>query len=75
MGEASSVNSACEVFFGRLKNEMFHGKDWKNVPIEDFIDRLDAYIHWYNEKRIKMSIKGLSPLEFRSKIMKDKTVN
>ena len=70
----SPDNSACEGFFGRLKNEMFYGKDWKGISIQDFILRVDAYIHWYNEKRIKMSLGGLSPLEFRSKIMKDKTI-
>ena len=50
------------------------GKDWKGISIQDFILRVDAYIHWYNERRIKMSLRGLSPLEFRSKIMKDKTI-
>lgn len=70
----SPDNSACEGFFGRLKNEMFYGKDWKSVSIQDFILRVDAYIHWYNEERIKMSLGGLSPLEYRSKIMKDKTI-
>ena len=70
----SPDNSACEGFFGRLKNEMFYGKDWKGISIQDFILRVDAYIHWYNEKRIKMSLGGLSPLEFRSKNMKDKTI-
>ena len=30
-------NSACEGFFGRLKNEMFYGRSWRGVTIEDFI--------------------------------------
>lgn len=63
----SPDNSACEGFFGRLKNEMFYGRNWKGVSIDDFMSRLDEYIHWYNEKRIKMSLGGLSPLEFRMK--------
>ncbi|MBO8435977.1 MAG: IS3 family transposase [Spirochaetes bacterium] len=53
---------------------MYHGKYWKGVSIQDFIRRVDAYIHWYNEERIKMSLGGLSPFEFRSKNMKDKTI-
>ena len=53
---------------------MFYGKDWKGISIQDFILRVDAYIHWYNEERIKMSLGGLSPFEFRSKNMKDKTI-
>lgn len=60
----SPDNSACEGFFGRLKNEMFYGKDWKGISIQDFILRVDAYIHWYNEKRIKMSLGWKSPFEF-----------
>ena len=61
----SPDNSACEGFFGRLKNEMFYGRDWMGVSIEEFISRLDAYIHWYNETRIKLSLGGMSPLEYR----------
>lgn len=36
--------------------------------------RIDSYTHWYNEKRIKMPLGGLNPIEFRSEIMKDKTI-
>lgn len=70
----SPDNSACEGFFGRLKNEIFYGKDWKGVSIEDFMAQVDAYIRWYNEKRIKMSLGGLSPLEFRLKNKEDKSI-
>lgn len=70
----SPDNSACEGFFGRLKNEMFYKKDWKGVSTEDFIAKVDDYIHWYNEKRIKMSLGGLSPLEFRLKNKEDKSI-
>jgi transposase InsO family protein len=44
----SPDNSACEGFFGRLKNEMFHGRSWQGVGAEEFIDMLDEYIHWHN---------------------------
>lgn len=70
----SPDNSACEGFFGRLKNEMFYGRDWKGVSIDDFISRLDEYIHWYNEKRIKISLGGLSPLEYRLKNKENKSI-
>jgi putative transposase len=42
-------NSACEGFFGRLKNEMFYGKSWAGISIEHFDQHLDSYIKWYNE--------------------------
>ena len=61
----SPDNSACEGFFGRLKNEMFYNRSWKGVSIEDFCAELDDYITWYNEERIKMSLGGRSPLEYR----------
>lgn len=61
----SPDNSACEGFFGRLKNEMFYGRDWMGVSTEKFISQLDTYIRWYNEKRIKLSLGGMSPLEYR----------
>ena len=62
----SPDNSACEGFFGRLKNEIFYGRNWwKSASIEEFIERIDHYIHWYAEKRIKVSLGGLSPMEYR----------
>lgn len=61
----SPDNSACEGFFGRVKNEMFYGRNWKGVSLEAFMDLLDCYLHWYNEKRIKMSLGGMSPVEYR----------
>ena len=63
----SPDNVACERFFGRLKTEMFYGRDWSGISIQEFIDRLDAYIRWYAEKRIKLSLGGLNPMEFRRK--------
>lgn len=64
----SPDNSACEGFFGRLKNEMFYDRSWGDLSIEEFIEKLDCYIHWYAEKRIKMSLGGMSPLEYRRKL-------
>ena len=37
----------------------------KNVTIEQFIEVVDDYIRWYNEKRIKISLGSLSPIEYR----------
>lgn len=49
-------NSACEGFFGRLKNEVFYQRDWKNTTINQFMNQLDDYIYWYNNQRIKLSL-------------------
>ena len=61
----SPDNSACEGFFGRLKNEMFYGRNWQGISVEEFIKHLDQYMHWYAEERIKVSLGGLSPMNYR----------
>lgn len=38
----SPDNAACEGFFGRLKNELFYPRDWRNATIEQFVEALDA---------------------------------
>ena len=35
------------------------------TTIEQFIEVVDSYIRWYNEKRIKISLGSLSPIEYR----------
>lgn len=64
----SPDNSACEGFFGRLKNEMFYGHSWTGISVHDFIETVDQYVHWYAEKRIKLSLGGLSPMDYRRKL-------
>ena len=61
----SPDNAACEGFFGRLKNEMFYGRLWIGISINDFIDEINSYINWYNTKRIKQSLGYMSPTEYR----------
>ena len=61
----SPDNAACEGFHGRLKNEFFYNKSWRNISIDSFISLLDEYIRWYCEKRIKVSLGGMSPIEYR----------
>jgi putative transposase len=61
----SPDNAACEGFFGRLKIEMFFQRDWLSTTINEFVAALDAYIRWYNEARIKISLGGLSPAGHR----------
>ena len=60
-----STAATCEGFFGRLKNEMFYGRSWVGVPMDDFINEINSYIEWYNTKRIKQSLGYMSPVEYR----------
>ena len=64
----SPDNSACEGFFGRLKNEFFYGRDWTKTGIKDFILSLDKYLNWYNEHRIKASLGYKSPVQYRQSL-------
>ena len=64
----SPDNAACEGFFGRLKTELFYPRDWKSTTVEQFIEVVDSYIRWYNEKRIKISLGSLSPIEYRASL-------
>jgi putative transposase len=64
----SPDNAACEGFFGRLKTELFYPQSWLSTTIEQFVETLDSYIRWYNEKRIKISLGFRSPIEHRRSI-------
>ena len=57
-------NGAMENFFGRLKVEMFYGEQFENV--EAFIQALDDYIYYYNNDRISLKLKGMSPVQYRT---------
>ena len=61
----SPDNAAMEGFFGRLKNEFFYYRDWSGVTSGEFMDRLDAYLRYYCEGRIKRSLGWMSPNEYR----------
>lgn len=56
-------NALMENFFGILKTEFFHRKTFASV--ENFIRELKAYIRYYNYDRIKLKLKGLSPVQYR----------
>ena len=57
-------NGAMENFFGRLKVEMFYGEKFESV--NTFIDELKSYIHYYNNERISLKLKGMSPVQYRT---------
>ena len=61
----SPDNAACEGFFGRMKVECFYDENFSSHTLAKFMKYLDKYLHWYNEKRIKMSLGGKSPLQYR----------
>ena len=54
----SPDNAACEGFFGRLKVEFFHGRDWRGVSAARFAAELAEWIRWYREGRLKAFDEG-----------------
>ena len=56
-------NAVIENFFGLLKKEFYHGRTFESI--EQFKTELKEYLKWYNKKRIKLKLKGLSHLEIR----------
>ncbi len=67
----SPDNSACEGFFGTIKNEMFYNRDWSNTTMDEFKTILDDYLKWFCEKRIKMRLDGMSPNDYRKSLNLD----
>jgi putative transposase len=57
-------NAVIENFFGLLKSEFFNDQGFTSV--EDFQKKLIAYLDYYNKVRIKVKLKGLSPVAYRA---------
>lgn len=60
-------NAAMESFFGTLKSELFYLQKWQSV--EQLKEAIDEYIHYYNHERIKLKLKGLSPIQYRTQAL------
>lgn len=59
-------NACAENFFGLLKTELLYLQEFNSV--EHFIEELHKYIEWYNNKRIKLGLGGMSPVQFRASV-------
>jgi transposase InsO family protein len=57
-------NAAMESFFGTLKTEFFYLS--KFTCLDQLQKGLARYIHYYNHHRIKLKLKGLSPVQYRT---------
>ena len=63
----SPDNGMMESFFGILKSEMFYGYEKTFHSLEQLKQAIVDYIDYYNNKRIKVKLKGLSPVQYRTK--------
>lgn len=57
-------NAVMENFFGLMKSELLYTREFKSM--QEFKKELDEYIDWYNNKRIKSRLKGMSPVLYRA---------
>lgn len=60
-------NGMMESFFSTIKSEMFYGFEHTFKSINDLATAIKDYIYYYNNKRIMLKLKGLSPVSFRTK--------
>ena len=58
-------NSLMENFFGILKNEMFYGHEYEFKTLDQLEEAIVEYINYYNNNRITVKLKGLSPIQYR----------
>ncbi|MFE3977291.1 MULTISPECIES: IS3 family transposase [unclassified Peribacillus] len=61
-------NAVIENFFGLLKSELLYLQEFESM--EHFKQELEEYIHYYNHQRIKVKLKGMSPVDYRVHALK-----
>ena len=59
-------NSPMENFFGKMKNEMFYGHEYEFETLEQLQKAMEEYIDYYNNERIQVKLKGLTPCQARN---------
>jgi putative transposase len=60
-------NAAMESFFAVLKSEFFYLNKFESV--DELRSGLADYIYYYNHDRIKLKLKGLSPVQYRTQAL------
>ncbi|MFF2911154.1 IS3 family transposase, partial [Paenibacillus sp. NPDC057934] len=57
-------NAVIESFFGTMKSEFLYLKEFESIT--HFKQELSKYMDYYNHKRIKAKLKGMSPVQYRT---------
>lgn len=71
----SMDNGLMENFFGIMKSEMFYDQEYKYKSLEDLITAIHEYMYYYNHDRIKVKLKGKTPLEYRELYINKKSAS
>ena len=62
-------NAVIENFFGILKSELFYIQKFKSI--NHLKQEIKEYISYYNNERIKLNLKGMSPIQYRAHYYKN----
>lgn len=62
-------NAIIENFFGTIKAEMFYLKKYQSI--QELASDIKEYIHYYNHTRIRINLKGKSPVQYRAQYLKN----
>lgn len=57
-------NAVIESFFGHMKDELYCNTAF--LTIDALTTAIDGYIHWFNTERAHSTLKGLSPVQYRT---------
>jgi putative transposase len=58
-------NATMESFFGTLKSEFFYLNKFRSL--DELEVGIKDYIHYYNHDRIKLRLRGLTPVQYKIK--------
>ena len=60
-------NAVIESFFAILKSECFYSRAYHSIA--ELQAKIEEYLVYYNQKRIKLGLKGLSPVQYRAQYL------
>ena len=60
-------NAVMESFFGHLKDELYCNTTF--LTVDALTVAIDAYIAWFNTERSHSTLKGLSPVQYRTQAL------
>ncbi len=52
-----------------MKSEMFYGKGNEKKSYEELKVEIESYINFYNNERIKLTLKALSPVQYKNQML------
>ena len=64
-------NAVIESFFAILKSECFYSRTYHSIA--ELQAEIEEYLVYYNQKRIKFGLKGLSPVQYRAQYLSELT--